>query len=765
MNKNECSGIWVFAEQRQGKLDGTVLELLGKSQELKKTTGEEVVAVLLGSGVAPMADTLAAYGADKVIVVDNANLKEYSARPYQKVLVELCEKYKPSSFLFGATSLGRDLAPRVMCKLGTGLTADAVELGFDGDGAFVQTTPAFGGALLVHIAIPERRPQMVTVRAHVFDVPEPDLTRKAEVVLEDVSVEADPDYVVIESICKEKEGIPIDAAEILVAGGRGIKKQEDIALLKEFADLIGGEIACSRPLVDEKWLDHDLQIGQSGVTVKPKYIFNFGISGSVQYIVGMQKAQNIITVNTYNGADLFPISHYGAVADLYKLLPAVIAEIKRRKKDAANSCSYNPKGEKQMSERKFIIPEFGPLAGMRVICSGSLVAMPFAATMLADFGAEIIHIERPGVGDTLRMLAPFATINGKKVSTAWAQDARNKLSLSLELNLKHEEVKELFYGLIKEADVFMENMVWLEKLGIYDEELLKVNPKLVIVHVSGMGHKEFGGVPSVCNRASYDMIGQAFSGWMDLQGEADADPAIAKPYTNDFVSAFATLFGTMIAYTNAQKTGVGQVVDIAQFEAMAQYMCGTYTAYTMAGIVSKRTGNFQPAFQPYNLFKSSDGFLVALGAFGPGVYKRCIPAMGIDVEYYNYKDCSSGVEAVASEKGRELNDKVVEWCAAHTAQEIETIMEGARVPCATVNNAKSAFENEHFNKRNDWIKYVDQTVGEEVTAFGIAPKLSVTPGQVWRGAPSMGQDTDAILKTILGYDDEKIADLRSKKLI
>lgn len=129
-----------------------------------------------------------------------------------------------------------------------------------------------------------------------------------------------------------------------------------------------------------------------------------------------------------------------------------------------------------MSERKSLIPEYGPFAGMRIIDTGSLVAMPFAATLLADFGAEVIHIERPGVGDTLRVLAPFANEDGKTVSTSWAQDGRNKLSLSLELNLKHPEVKELFYGLIKEADVFMENMVWLEKLGIRDEDLLAVNP-------------------------------------------------------------------------------------------------------------------------------------------------------------------------------------------------------------------------------------------------------------------------------------------------
>ena len=238
-----------------------------------------------------------------------------------------------------------------------------------------------------------------------------------------------------------------------------------------------------------------------------------------------------------------------------------------------------------------------------------------------------------------------------------------------------------------------------------------------------------------------------------------------RPYTNDYVSAFATVFAALSGYIYAQKTGKGQVIDVAQFEAMAQYMCGTYTAYTMAGIVGERTGNFNPAFQPYNLFKSKDGFLVALGAFGPGVYKRCIPAMGLDIEYFNYKDCSSGPAAVASEKGQELNAKVIEWCANHDAQEIESIMEAARVPCATVNTAKSAYENAHFRSRGDWVKYVDQTTDSEIEAFGIAPKMSVTPGQVWRGAPSMGQDTDNILKTILGYDDAKIAELHEKNLI
>ena len=418
-----------------------------------------------------------------------------------------------------------------------------------------------------------------------------------------------------------------------------------------------------------------------------------------------------------------------------------------------------------MADRKFIIPSFGPFAGMRVVCAGSLVAAPFAGTMLADFGAEVIQIERPGIGDTYRILPPLAQVGDKKVSTAWLQNSRNKLALSLELNLKFEEVKEIFFGLIKEADIFLENMVWLDKLGIYDEELLEINPKLVIVHVSGMGHKEFGGIPSVCNRASYDMIGQAFSGWLNLQGDPDRDPVIVKPYTNDYVSAFACLFAALAGYTYAQKTGTGQVVDVAQFEAMAQYMCHVYTTYTMNNVSVERTGNYQPNFQPYDLFRSKDGFLVAIGAFGSGVYNRCIKGMGLDVEYFNFKEAGATAKAVASPKGQELSKAIIEWAASHTAAEIEQAMEDARVPCATVNTAKSAIENPHFISRGDWVEYEDQTLKAPVKAFGIAPKMSVTPGKIWRGPPAPGQDTEDVLKTILGYDDAKIAALKEKELI
>ena len=171
-----------------------------------------------------------------------------------------------------------------------------------------------------------------------------------------------------------------------------------------------------------------------------------------------------------------------------------------------------------------LIPKFGPLEGMRVLSTGSIVAMPHAANMLADFGAEVIHVERPKGGDTYRTLAPFLKSEGKSVSSSWAQDARNRLSLSLEVNLKIPEVKEIFLGLVKNSDVWLENLVWIEKLGITDEMCLAVNPKLIIVHVSGFGRPQFGGLPEMCDRGSYDMIGQAASGWMSLMGFPEPAP-------------------------------------------------------------------------------------------------------------------------------------------------------------------------------------------------------------------------------------------------
>ena len=333
MTKEECRGIWVFAEQENGVLSGTDFELLAKAHDLKAKLGgtDTVTAVLLGDNVSGLVDTLYAYGAEQVILAENPNLASYSARPYEKVLVELANKYKPSIFLFAASPIGRDVAPRVMCDLRTGLTADAIDLDVDEDGVFVQTTPNFGGNILSHIVILEKRPQMVTVHPKVFEPLEPKAGAAGELISESVEVEPDGDYIVLETSMKKFEGKPIDECDVLVAGGRGIKSEEDLAPLRELAELLGGELACSRPLNDNGWMPHEDQIGQSGTTVKPKFILNVAISGSVQYLAGMQNSGCIMSINHTASAPIYDVSHYGAVMDYRKVIPALIAEIKARK--------------------------------------------------------------------------------------------------------------------------------------------------------------------------------------------------------------------------------------------------------------------------------------------------------------------------------------------------------------------------------------------------------------------------------------------------
>ncbi len=333
MNKENYAGIWVYAEHENGVLSETTFELLAKSHDLKAKLGgkDEITAVVLGDNVAHFADMLYAYGAEKVIAAESDNLKEYSARPYATVLTDLCNKYLPSIFLFPASPQGRDVAPRAMCELLTGLTADAIDLDIDEDGVFVQTTPNFGGNILSHICIMEKRPQMVTVHPKVFEPFRPKQGAAGELIIEKVNVEADDCYTVIGTEKRVFEGRPITDSSIIVAGGRGIKSEEDLAQLKELAELLGGELASSRPLVDEGWLPHEKQIGQSGTTIKPDFILNVAISGSVQYLAGMDKAKCIMSINNFAEAPIWDVSNYGAVADYSKLIPAVIEEIKARK--------------------------------------------------------------------------------------------------------------------------------------------------------------------------------------------------------------------------------------------------------------------------------------------------------------------------------------------------------------------------------------------------------------------------------------------------
>lgn len=336
MKQKEYRGIWVFAEQQNGKLHETVFELLAKAQDLKVQCGEDVTAVLLGHQVKYLAQELIARGADHVIVAEHSNLEKYSARPYQQALIQLVEKYTPSILLYGATSIGRDLAPRLMISLKTGLTADAIDLGFDEDGEFYQTTPGYGGKIYAHIVIREKRPQMATVHCKSFSPIEPDEMRIGTITEETVAVEADDCYEVIKVGAKMTDDAAIDKATVLVSGGRGVKTEMQLTQMKELASLLGGQVSGSRPLVESGLLPHSAQIGQSGQTVKPEVMLNIAVSGAAQYKVGMQNAKYIISINKDPHAPIFEYSDCAAVADFTTLVPALIAEIKNRQKQAVS---------------------------------------------------------------------------------------------------------------------------------------------------------------------------------------------------------------------------------------------------------------------------------------------------------------------------------------------------------------------------------------------------------------------------------------------
>lgn len=335
MTKDSVHGIWVLAEQTDGALAPVTLELLAKAQELKAACGEAVTAVLLGYGAEPLAETLIAHGADTVLLAEHPALSQYKPRPYKTALVELARRHRPAILLLPATPLGRDLAPRVMCALNTGLTADAVGLSFDEEGVFVHTTPAYGGTVLVDIAIPDRRPQMVTVRPQVFAPLPADPSRTGRILRETVTVADDPDYVVLETVEKPVEGVPLSQARVVVSGGRGVKSREDLERLRRLAELLGGQLGCSRPLCDNGWLPHDAQIGQSGAAVQPDFLLNVAVSGAGQYVSGTERAKCVMSINHTVGAPIFAVSHYGVEADYRTVLPALLRELERRKRGQA----------------------------------------------------------------------------------------------------------------------------------------------------------------------------------------------------------------------------------------------------------------------------------------------------------------------------------------------------------------------------------------------------------------------------------------------
>lgn len=342
MGLEEYKGVYVFAQQVDNELSGIAFELLGKAKELAKDLNTDVTAMLLGSGIKGLADQLAEYGADKVIVVDDPELKEYRTEPYAHAVSSIINEYKPEIVLVGATAIGRDLGPRVSARVATGLTADCTVLEI-GDfplnpvpgqeqkhNQLLMTRPAFGGNTIATIACPDNRPQMATVRPGVMQKLEPVQGAKAEVIEFNPGFTPNDKYVEIVEIVKEiSNTVDIMDAKILVSGGRGVGSKENFQILQDLADVIGGTVSCSRAVVDNGWMPKELQVGQTGKTVRPNVYFAIGISGAIQHAAGMEESDIIVAINKDETAPIFEIADYGVVGDLNKIVPKLTEELKK----------------------------------------------------------------------------------------------------------------------------------------------------------------------------------------------------------------------------------------------------------------------------------------------------------------------------------------------------------------------------------------------------------------------------------------------------
>ena len=342
MSLEEYKDVYVFAQQVDGEISGISYELLGKAKDLAADLGQKVVAVLLGYNVKGLADSLAEYGADKVIVVDDKELEVYRTEPYAHGLASVINEFKPEIMLVGATAIGRDLGPTVSARVATGLTADCTQLDI-GDFPLVaipgkeqkhnqllMTRPAFGGNTIATIACPDNRPQMATVRPGVMQKIEPIKGAKAEVVDYNPGFTPNDRYVTVKEVVKAvSETVDIMNAKILVSGGRGVGSPENFKILEDLAAVLGGEVSCSRAVVDSGWKPKDLQVGQTGKTVRPHVYFAIGISGAIQHVAGMEESDIIIAINKDEDAPIFDVADYGIVGDLNKIVPELTESIKK----------------------------------------------------------------------------------------------------------------------------------------------------------------------------------------------------------------------------------------------------------------------------------------------------------------------------------------------------------------------------------------------------------------------------------------------------
>lgn len=326
----EYKDVWVFAEQKRGKVEPVAFELLGKGRELANLLNRKLVAVLLGHNIEGETEHLIHKGADIVIFVDEPELENYLPDPYSKVLAELSREYKPEIILSGSTTIGRSLFGRLAVNLSTGLTADCTELGIDPeDNKLIQTRPAFGGNVMATIITPNSRPQMATVRHKVMKELPDDPSRKGEIVRKSLSkdlLSSRSEF--IEFIEDLSQQVKLTEADIIVAGGVGLGCSDNFNLVHSLAEILRGAVGASRPVVDEGWIPFSHQVGQTGKTVSPKLYIAIGISGSIQHLAGMQSSEVIVAINKDPDAPIFKVCDYGIVGDLFEVVPQLTKKLK-----------------------------------------------------------------------------------------------------------------------------------------------------------------------------------------------------------------------------------------------------------------------------------------------------------------------------------------------------------------------------------------------------------------------------------------------------
>ncbi|MFD1670874.1 electron transfer flavoprotein subunit alpha [Agrilactobacillus yilanensis] len=332
LDKTEWQGVAVYVDQVDGKIHPVTYELIGKAQELAGKINQPVYVLLMGYNVDEAAKELQHYGVDKIFVYDDEKLARFSIEPYTAVFERFIKQNKPCSILVGATTVGRQLAPRVAARMRTGLTADTTILDMDAETTDLsQIRPAFGGNIMAHIVTPNNRPQMATVRYKVMDPAPRQDEVSGEIVHKKINAKKLVSHAEILDIVPKEPEQSIESADVLIVAGRGIKKQSELAQLEALAYLLGGQVACTRPIVEQGWMDVKTQVGLSGRTVRPKLIICVGVSGAIQFVAGMDHADTIVAINSDPKAPIFKNAHYCLTGDLYEILPRLIQDIKAQR--------------------------------------------------------------------------------------------------------------------------------------------------------------------------------------------------------------------------------------------------------------------------------------------------------------------------------------------------------------------------------------------------------------------------------------------------